>query len=234
MAEKIDEKLDISVSQDTDEDVEVSMTPSADDILGVSPVSSFEARMMRQSPPPSVRLPPRRPPMTPPPPEKETSQDEVKTPEASPTRRYRTTITTNTEEAETTPTRRSTLSEEAFSSSSEEDDDEASIKKDALAAYDEKMSSKEANTASLSSRARSSAPTQSEFDRAVITGDGVPNKGSASFDVAKDGDFLSQAEHSVIHEAMSMDESYVESPERSQARVAATTKDTTATISYYQ
>ena len=39
--------------------------------------------------------------------------------------------------------------------------------------------------------------------------------GSASFDVPKEGDFLAQAENSVIHEAMSMDESYVkDSPER--------------------
>ena len=52
-----------------------------------------------------------------------------------------------------------------------------------------------------------------------MTGDGVPNKGSASFDVPKDGEFLAQAENSVINEAMSMDESYVESPERSQGRV---------------
>jgi len=223
MAEKSEEhKLNISVSQDTDEDVEVLMTPSADDILGVSPVSSFEANALLrgQSPPPLARLPPRKPPMTPPP---SNSQDEVKTPEVSPTPRFRTIITTTGgEEAETTPTRRSTLSEEAFSSSSEEasddDDEDASITRDALTAYDETVSSKEALTASLANR-RSSAPAQSEFDKAVMTGDGVPNRGSASFDVPKDGDFLSQAENSVIHEAMSMDESYVESPERSQARV---------------
>jgi hypothetical protein len=59
---------------------------------------------------------------------------------------------------------------------------------------------------------------QSEFDKALMTGDGVPNVGSASFDKPKEADFLSQAENSVIQEAMSMDDSHEESPSRSHTR----------------
>jgi hypothetical protein len=136
------------------------------------------------------------------------------TPERSPTARFRTIIRSTADEAETTPTRRSTISEAAFSSSSEEDDDDeddTSITRDALAAYDDTTSS------SKTEEQRRPAAAASEFDKALQSGDGVPNKGSASFDVPKE-DFLSQAEYSVINEAMSMDESYVESPEKSQTR----------------
>ena len=224
MAEKSEEsKLDISVSQDAEqEDVEVAMTPSADDILGVSPVSSFERNAI-QTPAPSAHRPLRKPPMSSPPTMATTNLDEGKA-EKSPSPRFRT-IVRSTADEETTPTRRSTLSEEAFSSSSDEDDDDddedddddASITKDALAAYDD---SKEALVSSLASRhpSKPAQGPQSEFDKALMTGE--TNVGAASFDVPKDGDFLSQAENMVISEAMSMDESFVESPERSQPRVS--------------
>lgn len=232
MAKKSEEKkLDISVAHnDLEDDEDVALTPSADDILGVSPVNSSE-QVFSQNPPSAARRRRRRPPRKPPTPPPSTTppfeEARAASPEESPVARFRTKITVGDEEM--TPTRRSTLSEAAFSSSSEEDsdsEDDMSITRDALAAYDDAGSSSKDKPAgaSLSNR-RPSEPetskdkaTQSEFDKALMTGDGVPNRGAATFDVPKDGEFLAQAEHSVINEAMSMDESYVESPERSQGR----------------
>lgn len=59
--------------------------------------------------------------------------------------------------------------------------------------------------------------SQSEFDRALMTGDGVPNTGSASFDVKEGSEFLAQAEHTLIHEVLSADSTDI-SPDRPYSR----------------
>lgn len=243
MTEKSQEELKVDTNASED-DGDMNLTPSADDILGVSPVPSMESARTNAStpPPPSPpRRPPRKPPMTQLPSTKVTvttannSEENTTTEKPSPPR-FRTTVRSTADDddddeqqqqpaseqySESTKTGRSTLSDSAFSSSSEEDDD-ASITKDALAAYDDPPSSKDtnrrSNAAAPTTQQQSDDPNRSEFDKALMKTDGVPNVGSASFDVSKD-EFLSQAEYSVINEAMSMDESYVEesqSPERSQ------------------
>lgn len=196
-----------------DNDEQLSMTPSADDILGVSPVNSFDRNAMgiSKSPEPTAR--PRlrnKPPMSPVPTKTETTTH-------SPPSRFRTTVittTTTTEDPPTTPSRRSTISEEAFSSSSDEDNDDD----DDADSFDIR---KEALADSISKgRHKNAGYSQSEFDRAAMSSDGIPNVGSASFDVPKEGsDFLSQAESSVLNEAMSMDESMIDSPEQASAKV---------------
>ena len=185
---------------DSNINLNLPMTPSADDILRVSPVGSFDTNVMQSTEPivaHRVSQASRKPPMSP-----VMTQDNNSSPSAFPT-----IIVSTTDKS---PSRRSTLSEEAFSSSSDEDDESGTSTKEALA------------PSSISRRSSQGTQgdgfSQSEFDKALMIGDGVPNVGSASFDVIKDSDFLSQAECSVIQEATSMDESHVDSPDRAPAR----------------
>jgi vacuole morphology and inheritance protein 14 len=265
----MDEKSSQSDAEgNPDSNMNLLMTPSADDILGVSPVNSFDKtvpqsstesrsnsfdktvaqtttesrfsgfdknvaqmttgpraapvnsfdKIVVQSAPVvqstaervaarrAARRKVRKPPMSPTPvtTSQQLSQDNTLSPS-----RFRTIVT----EEPMTPSRRSTFSEEAFSSSSEDDDhSEINIRESIAASLASRHSSR------LSQGDGLSQSVQSEFDKALMTGDGVPNVGSASFDIIKEADFLSQAENSVIQEAMSMDDSHEDSPSRSNSR----------------
>jgi hypothetical protein len=187
------------------ENAALKLTPSADDILGVSPASSSldhqELQQQHQEGPSTSQAQTAavrktrdsrktsasgRPPMKSPSAaaaaivvdgeEVATSSATIPAPSSSSnTRRYLT---------------------DAFSSSSSSEDDESSFTDSAA-------------SSSIAPRNARTVFSQSEFDKALLSGDGVPN--TASFDVKEqdDGsssDYLSQAGQSAIMEALSVED----------------------------